>query len=125
MASEAAKAVAKEVLETISKGKLPSVSKIAPKYGYSKKTAASGLIQKTKTYKEIVGNALDSFMEERQAIFDEMKKKRAKAPYSSLVGGLEVSSKNIQLLTGGKTENVGIDEDRKVIRTIMQEIRHE
>lgn len=106
MASIAAKAVAEEVLETLGKGKMPNVTKIAVKKGYTPNTAGSGAVQKTKTFQKVVGNALDLFEKERQAIFEEMERKRKKAPYSSLVGGLEVTSKNIQLLSGGATENL-------------------
>ena len=51
---------------------------------------------------------MERFENERMAIFDEMEKKRVKAPYASLVGGLDVTSKNIQLLSGGATENIAI-----------------
>lgn len=124
MASIAAKAVAEEVLEVIGKGEIPNITKIAVKQGYSPTTSRAGRVQQTKTFKKIVGNALDNFENERAAIFKEMERKRKKAPYSSLVGGLEVTSKNIQLLTGGKTDNVGIEEDRKILIAILAEIRN-
>lgn len=123
MASLAAKAVAEEVLETIGRGKIPNVSKIAVRKGYSFKSAHAGVPQKSKTFKKIVGNALDSFEKERGAIFAEMERKRKKANYSSLVGGLEVTSKNIQLLSGGKTESIGVEEDRRVLLAIIAELR--
>src|SRR3569623_2542239 len=54
MASEAAKKVAEEVLGTLGKGKRPNITKIAIKHGYTPKTANSGAVQNTKTYREIV-----------------------------------------------------------------------
>src|SRR5258708_193306 len=108
MASEMAKAVAKEVLETMGKGKKPSVSKIAPKHGYKQSTADSGEIQQTKTYKETVNPILNMLIEERLAIMERLKVTRDKAKYRDLMDGLDKTTKNIQLLSGGMTENLSI-----------------
>lgn len=58
MASLAAKEVAMEVLSTIGKGKVPNLEKIAIQKGYSPRTARAGLVQKTKTYQDIIAKAL-------------------------------------------------------------------
>lgn len=108
MASAAAKAVAKEVLETLGNGRKPSVTKIAVKHGYTPKTAKSGAIQKTKTYKAELSPLVQRLEEERDAIVTALKKKRGKAKYRDLIDGLDKITKNLQLLTGGSTANIAI-----------------
>lgn len=58
MASIAAKQVAEEVLSTIGKGKMPNIEKLAVKHGYSKNSARAGLVQQTKTFRDIIEKAL-------------------------------------------------------------------
>lgn len=54
MGSLAAKQVAEEVLGTIGRGKIPNITKIAVKKGYSHKTANAGLVQRTKTFRDLM-----------------------------------------------------------------------
>ena len=108
MASVAAKEVAKEVLGTIGKGKRPNITKIAIKKGYSPKTANSGQVQKTKTYKAELAPLVTRLEQERDAIVEALKKKRGKAKYRDLIDGLDKVTKNLQLLTGGATQNIAI-----------------
>lgn len=108
MGSINAENVAKEVLVTIGKGKKPSVRAIAPKFGYSPKTAGSGLIQKTKSYRRVLKPLVDQLEAERQAIMARLPKVRNKAKYRDLMDGLDKVTKTHQLLTGGATENVAV-----------------
>ena len=108
MASLAAEEVAKEVLETIGKGKRPSVRKIAPRHGYSLTTAGSGQIQKTKTFKKVLRPLVEQLEAERQAILKRMPDVRDKAKYRDLSDGLDKITKVLQLLTGGATENIAV-----------------
>lgn len=108
MASVAAKAVAKEVLETIGKGRKPSVTKIAVKHGYKPSTAKSGQIQQTKTFKKELSPLVQRLEEERDAIVTALKGKRKNAKYRDLIDGLDKITKNLQLLTGGSTANIAI-----------------
>lgn len=108
MASENAKGVAREVLETIGKGEKPSVLKIAPKHGYSVKTAGSGEIQKTKTYREAMKPLIDRLVEERDRAIEAMKGKISKAKYRDLTDSVDKLTKNIQLLGGKATETVSV-----------------
>jgi len=109
MSSIAAKKVAEEVLETIGKGEMPSVRKIAPKYGYKKTTAGAGRIQKTKTFQRIMQEGKKPLIErltiERDEALKAMKKKRSKAKYRDLSDTVEKHTKLIQLLSGGATAN--------------------
>ncbi len=115
MASENAKAVAQEVLETIGNGKKPSVLKIAPKHGYAVTTAGSGQIQKTKTYQKAIRPLLERLNDERDKIIEGLKKTRSKAKYRDLIDGLDKITKNIQLLSGKSTENVFVIQISKEI----------
>ena len=110
MASIRAKKVAEEVLETIGRGKMPSVNKIAPRNGYPKTTARSGNIQKTKTFQRVIAENKKPLIErltiERDRALDGMNKKIAKAKYRDLSDAVEKYTKLIQLLTGEATENI-------------------
>lgn len=108
MASIAARQVAEEVLETIGRGEIPSVNKIAPKKGYSKKTAKSGLIQKTKSYQSVVRPFIEKLEIERERAIDAMAGKISKAKYRDLSDAIDKLTKNHQLLTGGSTANVAL-----------------
>lgn len=108
MGSIAAREVAKEVLETIGKGKKPSVSKIAPKHGYKQSTADSGQVQATKSYKNEIKPLVERLESERDKIIERLKVTRSKAKYRDLIDGMDKVTKNIQLLNGGKTSNEAI-----------------
>lgn len=108
MASEAAKAVAHEVIRQVESGGRPVITKIAPRKGYSPRTAHSGKIQKTASYQSVIKPLVQRLEEERDAVVDRMKATRDKAKYRDLIDGLDKITKNIQLLTGGSTANVAI-----------------
>lgn len=106
MASIAAKEVAKEVLETLGKGKRPNLGKIARKKGYANNTADNPKgITETKSYQEVMNPVVEALIQERKAIIERLKKTRSKAKYRDLIDGLDKITKNIQLLSGGKTAN--------------------
>ena len=112
MSSIAAKKVAEEVLETMAQGKIASVKRIARKHGYPKTTAKSGLIQKTKTFQEVINEGKKPILErmiiERDRAMKAMKGKISKAKYRDLMDAIDKLTKNIQLLSGGLTEDVKI-----------------
>lgn len=115
MGSLAAKEVAKEVLETIGKGKKPNLGKIARKKGYADNTADNPkLITETQSYQEVISPVVQALIDERDAVIKRLKKTRNKAKYRDLIDGLDKITKNIQLLTGGETEraklNISFDE---------------
>jgi len=118
MSSQAAKGVAKEVLEIIGKGKKPNISKIAPKHGYAQSTADSGQVQKTKTYQKELKPLVDRLVDERDAIITRLQKTRGKAKYRDLIDGLDKVTKVHQLLTGGKTENLGLEDLKESLKAI-------
>ncbi len=112
MASENVKAIAEEVLGNLGSGKKVSVLKIAVKRGMKKKYANSGQIQKTKTYKETIEKnkkpILDRLIIERDRAMKALRGKISKAKYRDLTDAIDKLTKNIQLLSGKPTENLGI-----------------
>lgn len=108
MGSLAAEEVAKEVLGTIGEGRIPNITKIAVRKGYSFKTANAGNVQKTKTFKKVLKPLVEQLEAERQAILERMPEVRSKAKYRDLSDGLDKTTKVIQLLTGKATENIAV-----------------
>ncbi len=106
MASENAKAVAQEVIEKVRNGQKVEMGKIIKKHGYSDVVSKSPTkVTKTKTYKEETKPIVDVMIAERDAALEEAKKKRGKANYRDLVDASAKLTKDIQLLSGGKTAN--------------------
>lgn len=104
--SLAARQVAEEVLGTIGRGKIPNITKIAVKKGYSFKTADRGQVQKTKTYQSVIRPFVEKLEIERQRAIDAMAGMISKAKYRDLTDAIDKLTKNHQLLTGGATANV-------------------
>ena len=109
MASINAKAVAKEVSETLRKNKKVILGKIIRKKGYAKSTSEKPkLITETNSYKEEMKPFIDELIEERDRARKEMKSKISKAKYRDLTDAIDKLTKNIQLLSGGSTDRVAI-----------------
>lgn len=106
MGSENAKAVAREVLETLRKGKRVNKGEIIRKNGYSESTATvPNNVTDTKSYQEVVRPVVERMIEERDEVIKAMKLKRDDAHYNHLTDALDKLTKNIQLLSGEQTEN--------------------
>lgn len=110
MASQDAKAVAHEVLDTLGKGKKISLRKIIKKHGYAQNTADNPKnVIETDSYKSIVDPFIQKMVDERDAAIKRMIKVRGKAKYRDLVDSIDKMTKNIQLLGGKKTALIGIE----------------
>jgi predicted metalloprotease len=113
--SENAAAVAKEVVEKVSKGEKVVMGKIMKKHGYSKHTSKQpDKVRETTSYKEIVDPVAAKMMDARVNILDELVRKGRIRTYKKeklifLSTTLKNLTHDIQLLTGGQTENTGID----------------
>ena len=108
MASIAAREVARAVIKEVERGGRPSIIKIAPKKGYSIRTAQSGKIQKTKTFQKEIFPIVASLEIERRRAIEMLPKRIKKAKYRDLVDGIDKFTKNLQLLTGGATQNIAL-----------------
>lgn len=109
MTSINAENVAKEILGTIGTKKKTSVRAIAPKHGYSLKTANSGQIQKTKSYQNILNPVINKWIKERDRLTKSLSERDLSTlAYRDGIDAIDKLTKNIQLLTGGSTENVAL-----------------
>lgn len=109
MASIAATNVAKEVLGSIGKGIRPNITKLAVKNGYSYKTANSGIVQKTKSYKDTIAPAIIKMEKLRDKALNALANKDLNLEDARVLKELvESFTKNIMLLGGKATENVAV-----------------
>ncbi len=110
MSSISAKEVAKEVLENIRKGKKPNLGKIIKSKGYSETTSTvPSLVTDTKSYREVINPVIEAMERERDRIIVALSKKNlSKEKYRDMIDGLDKLTKNVQLLSGGKTSNESI-----------------
>lgn len=109
MTSIPAQKVAEEVLAYIGKGKKPNVKAIAIKRGYASTTAGSGLVQKTKSYQNVISPVIKEMeLARRKALKEINKKDLTKERYRDLGEMTDKMTKNLQLLQGKSTENVAV-----------------
>ena len=119
MASLDAQNVAKEVLETVGRGKKVVLGKIIKKNGYAQNTADSPKqVTNTKSFQNVINPIVQRWEKERERITLALENKDLdKEQYRTLVDALDTITKNVQLLTGGKTENNGIGELAETLNT--------
>lgn len=129
MSSLAAKKVAEEVLENLGKGKKPNLGKIALKKGYKQNTADNPKnITETKSYKEVIDPVVEGLKRFQAKIVAELnsKERLKRLPKEKLImlsATLKNTTHDIQLLTGGKTENNGIAELAESLNNWIQEAK--
>ncbi len=110
MASPIAKLAAQKVSERIRKGKKVVLGEVLREVGYSQTTSLKPkLVTNTKTYKREMEPLLKKLEEHRDKIIEALANKDLdKERYSDLTNGLNTITKNIQLLSGGETDRVGV-----------------
>lgn len=111
MASDNAKEVAKKVSENLRKGKRVILGKILKEQGYAESTSKSPtMVTETKSYKEAINPIVKRWERERERITKTLESKDlTDEKYKDLIDSLDKITKNIQLLSGGNTENVGVE----------------
>jgi len=107
MASENAKAVAREIIEKVKKGERVHKGEIIAKHGYTKSMALHPQkITETKSFKEEMEPFLAQLKRERQRLMKAIELKDLDAvSYKDAVDAADKLTKNIQLLSGGNTAN--------------------
>lgn len=105
--SEAARAVAREVIATVRKGRIPNKQKIQEKYGYSKESSRTGKATQTKTYRDEMKTVIQAMELERERAIKAMKTKIKGAKYRDVIDAADKLTKNIELLSGRDTARVG------------------
>lgn len=108
MASEAAKAVAHEVISEVGKGRIPNKGKIIRKHGYAPSVAHfPQKVTETKSYKEVEQPFVKKLIAHRDKIIAAMEAKDlSKEQYKVLNDGLAKINHDLQLLSGGSTEAI-------------------
>ena len=124
MASEAGRQVALDVIEAVRKGEIPNKQEIQKRHGYSPKSAKSMKALETITYKETISPVVNSYEKIRGKILKELETRDiTDEKFNELSSALKNTTHDIQLLSGGKTENIGIEEERTTLRAIIAELR--
>jgi hypothetical protein len=110
MASEDAKNVAKEVLETIGSGEKVILGEILRNNGYSDNTADNPLlVTSTKSYQDVINPVIVKMEKERDRLLLALANKDlSEEKYQTMIDGLDKLTKNIQLLNGGSTERSSV-----------------
>lgn len=95
--------------------------------GYAPSTAnRPKLVTQTPAFKEEMLNYTQQLEKHRQKVLDAMDKKNlSEEQYRTLADAQTKLTHDVQLLTGGKTENIQVDEDRRTLLSIVAEIRGE
>lgn len=107
--SEAAAAVAHEVIAEVGKGKRPVLGQIIRKHGYKPSISRSpGKVTRTESYKAVLEPVIDRMIQQRDKAIARMDATIDKAHYHQAVEAVDKLTKNIQLLSGGATSNIAI-----------------
>jgi len=100
-----AKAVAKEVIDKVSKGEKINLQEIQKNHGYAKTSARSMKATTTQTFKKEVEPFVEKLKRERELALKAItNEKRGSAGYRDLVSATDTLTKNIQLLEGKPTD---------------------
>jgi hypothetical protein len=124
--SKNAEAVAKEVIEKVRKGKKVYVGEIMENHGYSKSTAKTCKVKKTKSYQKVIKPFVDLLIEERDRAVNELGNKNLDdVSYKDLTAVIDTLTKNIQLLSGGNTERIGIEGLTAEINNLINDLKND
>lgn len=123
MPSIAAKEVAREVLETVRKGKKPNLGKIIKSKGYALTTSTVPTqVTNTISYQEEISPVVKRLERERERIVSALEGKNlTKERYQTLIDGLDKITKNVQLLSGKATGNIAVIPITNVFSSISHE----
>src|SRR3990167_7459794 len=104
-----AQAVALEKIRQVEKGGDSAITTIAPKKGYSIRTAQSGKIQKSRSYQNIIKPYAQRLKRHQEKVLKAMEKKDlSEEEYKTLSDSLAKLTHDVQLLTGGATDNIAV-----------------
>ncbi len=122
-----ARAVARDVIDTVNRGEKVVMAKIIRRHGYSETTAKNAnSVTNTKAYKEEYENYLGRLEKHRMNVISAMERKDLnEEQYRTLADAQTKITHDIQLLSGGKTENVGLEQDRQTLKAIVAAIQLE
>ena len=116
MPTEKQNRVISKTLENMRNKKPKSKGKILDESGYSKNVSkAPSIVYDSKAVKDGVKGIIKQLEQERQRAIDNLKGKINKAGYNHIITGIDVLTKNIQLLSGEATEKkeIVLEDDLK------------
>ncbi len=120
-----ARAVAREVIDRTREGKKVRMAPIIRAHGYSESVAQKPtIVTNTAAYKDEIETYATRLEKHRDKILKAMEKKKLdEEQYRTLADAQTKVTHDVQLLTGGKTENVQVTQDHNVLIAILAEVR--
>jgi hypothetical protein len=102
--------VANDVLENVRKGKLVNKKEIILKRGYAPSIAtAPTKVTLTKSYQSVISPVVDQMVKARDRALNEINSRELdKVQYADLITAINKLSHDIQILSGGATENINV-----------------
>jgi hypothetical protein len=126
MVSIAGKLVAQDVLETVLNGEIPNKKDLQIKHGYSVNSAQSNKAFLTKGYKTTINSFVSKMVKERERLIVSMNKKDlSKVDYAKHLMGLDLLTKNINLLSDEPTERIQVNQTINKLNALIIEIRND
>ncbi len=127
VSNERPRRVARKVITALQMGEKPMIGKILASEGYSPSVQKSPTqVTKSPAFKDEFDSYVARLEKERTRVLGAMEKKPLdEVDYKDLVEAGKKMTHDVQLLTGGRTENRGVEEDRNTLVMIMREIRGE
>ncbi len=122
-----ARAVARDVIDHLQRGEKVRMAPIIRAHGYSPKVAADPKnVTNTQAYKDEMFTYTQKLEQHRKEVLEAMMRKDLdEEQYRTLADSQAKLTHDVQLLTGGKTENVGVEEDRLRLKAVVQAIQLE
>ncbi len=120
-----ARLVARDVIAKIEKGEKVELKPILEAHGYAKATAWNPKQVTTSVgYQDEMNTYAEKLNAHRAKVLAEMERKDlSEEQYKTLSDAQAKLTHDVQLLTGGKTENVGMDQDRATLKAIVAAIQ--
>ena len=122
---EGPRAVALDVIAMLERGEKVKMNKVLLAHGYAKSTSkAPHLVTDRDAYKNTMNEYTARLAKERDRVLDAMAKKDlSEEQYRTLSDAQTKLTHDVQLLSGEKTENVGLENDRNTLRDIVKAIQ--
>jgi len=115
--------VVKRTIEELAKNKPLNKGKILEDIGYTKNTAKTpSAIYNGQYVKSELDNVIKAMEKNRNEAIKSLKSKLGKAQYNHAIQGIDVLTKNIELLSGRATERKEDKLDDEQVSNIAQEI---
>jgi hypothetical protein len=120
MVSIAGKLVAEDVIKTVFNGEIPNKKDLQINHGYSVKSAQSNKAFVTEGYKTTINTFVGKMIAERNRLIASMKKKDlSKVDYGKHLMGLDILTKDINLLSDEPTERIQVNQTIEKLNALI------